>query len=265
MNRGFIACVGTFLAAGCIAHVDGQTLINAGVSKPAVQLGEEFSLMVEFQAGVTSGWCGIRIDFGNGSVRDFRVGENGAADFPLRVPHRYPSAGAYAIKVTGQALSRGLRSVSACDGGERLVNVLAEDPAMRRMKEDTELRRAQIEQYEARIRQLEQRDRAAGARDAAGGPAEPGRRLVEVEIPKDQYDAKWCSTSASTISVCLTMNTTAKVSKAQALLTRAACDAAPSAPMVVDADPPASGSIYTFLVPNAASFGCASFVFFTQR
>ncbi|MES2150991.1 MAG: hypothetical protein V4508_14525 [Pseudomonadota bacterium] len=257
MHRHFVkAIVSTALvAASGLAH--GQSIVKASVSKPTVQIGEELSLVIEFPQGVLSGWCGVRVDFGNGSSRDLRVGENGAADFPLRLAHRYPTPGSYTIRVTGQALSRGFRSAAACEGGERQVSVVVEDPVVKRLAEETRQRQAQIEQYEARIRQLEERERAARAAPAA--------QAQDAEIPKDQYEAKWCSTSESAISVCVNMNPSIKVSKARALMSRAACDAPEAQKTVFDAAPPASGTIYTFMVPEAAAYGCAEFVFFTRQ
>ena len=75
-------------------------------------VGETVTVVVNFEAA--SRWCGLRVDLGDGDVRDVKV-----EDFPLTLTKQYASAGRYVIRAAGRAVPRGLLSVLPCSGRAR--------------------------------------------------------------------------------------------------------------------------------------------------
>jgi hypothetical protein len=138
------------------------------------------------------------VDFGNGISRDFRIGDNGTADLALRFAHRFPSPGVYSVRVTGKTVIRGLRSATACEGGEKVLRVqvegsqplpsvmaaaLASSGAAPRRSEDatapsTPGTATEIEQLRADLTRLQeelkqQRNQVSGSSFPAHGPGGP--------------------------------------------------------------------------------------------
>ena len=75
-------------------------------------VGETVTVVVNFEAATR--WCGLRVDLGDGDVRDVKV-----EDFPLTLTKQYASAGRYVIRAAGRAVPRGLLSVLPCTGRAR--------------------------------------------------------------------------------------------------------------------------------------------------
>jgi len=72
-------------------------------------------------------WCGLAIDFGDGSAQDVRVGDRGQGDLALDIEHRYEKAGTYVIAVRGKNLIRGLRTAFSCDGELQPLSLLVKE------------------------------------------------------------------------------------------------------------------------------------------
>ena len=75
-------------------------------------VGDTVTVVVNFEAATR--WCGLRVDLGDGDVRDVKV-----EDFPLTLTKQYASTGRYVIRAAGRALPRGLLSVLPCTGRAR--------------------------------------------------------------------------------------------------------------------------------------------------
>ena len=89
-------------------------------------------LLIDFHLqGYANPLCGIEIDFGDGTVRKVRIGENGAQDFPYATAHTYAQAGAYQVTVSGAFVVRGLRSVAPCNGRALNTTVTVAQPMPR--------------------------------------------------------------------------------------------------------------------------------------
>ena len=113
-----VACLVPMLLS---AAVHGQSIKGVRASAEAVEAGSMAFVEVELAPVGGSVWCGLRIDFGNGTSRDIRVGDNDRADLNLRVPVQYASPGDYQVKVSGRQLARGLRSALPCEGEARSI------------------------------------------------------------------------------------------------------------------------------------------------
>ena len=140
-------------------------------------VGETVTVVVNFEAATR--WCGLRVDLGDGDVRDLKV-----EDFPLTLTKQYASTGRYVIRAAGRALPRGLLSVLPCTGRARtaaleVVEARRDEPLPPRQenlqgnsvdpkeleKKDDE-RRKQSERRE-RERQKQERKREREKRDQA--------------------------------------------------------------------------------------------------
>lgn len=114
---------------GLLASVTvcAQQLRDARMLATEVDVSQEATLLLSLDKTSASVWCGLRVDFGNGSDQNLRVGERGETDLQMQVRYRYPTPGLYTVRVFGAALMRGLRSVVACEGGERSFQVRVTD------------------------------------------------------------------------------------------------------------------------------------------
>ena len=107
--------------------VSAQQLRDARMLAAEVDVSQEATLLLSLDKNSASVWCGLRVDFGNGRDQNLRVGERGDADLQMQVRYRYPTPGLYTVRVFGASLTRGLRSVVACEGGERSFQVRVSD------------------------------------------------------------------------------------------------------------------------------------------
>lgn len=115
-----------FVAAG-VAQAQEMLAVQAeprqAVIDTPVQLKVDFHLQ-----GYANPLCGIEINFGDGTVRKVRIGENGERDFPYAATHTYAQQGAYQVTVSGAFVVRGLRSVAPCNGKALNTTVTVSPP-----------------------------------------------------------------------------------------------------------------------------------------
>lgn len=131
-----------------------QEIESFQVITPNPQPGQDVVLELRLRkAGDTVG-CGIKADFGNGADAEVRIGQNGEADLVTTFSTRYPAAGNYSAIVQGVFISRGLRSVPACQGGPRALAVSIGQPGQGATTE-LQRREAELREREARVRQRE--------------------------------------------------------------------------------------------------------------
>ena len=115
------------LSALCGAEVRAQRLRDAQWDRTQVDVTQEAVLRITLDKAGAATWCGLRVDFGNGTGRDIRVGDKGDADLQLQVSYRYPNAGLYTVTVAGTRMVRGLKSAGACEGGDRTLQLRVTD------------------------------------------------------------------------------------------------------------------------------------------
>ena len=89
-----------------------QAPSGVSLDRDRLLVGATVTVVVNFEAATR--WCGLRVDLGDGDVRDVKV-----EDFPLTLTKQYASAGRYVIRATGRAVPRGLLSVLPCTGRAR--------------------------------------------------------------------------------------------------------------------------------------------------
>lgn len=130
-HLGLPTIVAGLCTLGGMLPAASQTLVAVELEQPVVSIEAEALLRVALERdGGGSAWCGLHIDFGNGTSRDVRVGEQGEADLRLRLAYRYPSPGLYTIRIQGRSMTRGLRSAGACAGAPKTAMVRVVDSAV---------------------------------------------------------------------------------------------------------------------------------------
>ena len=144
------------------------------LERASALVNEPVKVVINFAAA--DPWCGLRLDFGDGDVRDVVVEE-----FPLTVTKKYSSAGRYVLRAEGRALPRGLRSAAGCTGAARSA---ALDVLDGRRDEPAATPGPRVDDRRARPpREAEDRQTSAGPRDSretraasnAATPLTPGR------------------------------------------------------------------------------------------
>jgi hypothetical protein len=131
----FLAAL-SFLSAHALAHEIKGFSVTPAQTTPGAQV----SFIIETAKASPSSalWCGITIDFGNGSSADVRLGQNGDADLRYTQQFAYPSPGTYTATLSGKGLTRGLKSAIPCVGPAQKVTIKVLDPDVIRMQMELE-------------------------------------------------------------------------------------------------------------------------------
>jgi hypothetical protein len=105
--------------------------------------------------------CGIAITWGDGRNQNLRVGKDVSKRFTAE--HRYKSDGVYPIKIVGKAMTRGLGSVSRCEGKESLIAINIDN---KERKKQEALAKAAQEELERQVREKKESERQAREKEA---------------------------------------------------------------------------------------------------
>lgn len=139
------------------------------VDRDRIQTEQPVRVVVNF--GAASRWCGLRVDFGDGDVRDIVVD-----DFPLILTKHYASAGRYVLRAQGRFVAQGISSALGCDGAPRALTLVVGERGSEQQKRDDERAREQRKRDAATAREQEKRE-AELARERAKGEREREREL----------------------------------------------------------------------------------------
>ena len=162
------------------AVLHAQT-VPYGLSVDINPVQAEQPVQVAVNFGAASRWCGLRVDLGDGDVRDIVV-EN----FPLTLTKQYAAAGRYALRAQGRFVARGLSSAFACDGAPRALTLVVgergseqrkrdDESAREQQKREAELARERAKRERERDRDTPKRDRGVANVPAPAPEATPPR------------------------------------------------------------------------------------------
>jgi hypothetical protein len=129
------------------------------VDRNPAQADQPVQVVVNF--GAASRWCGLRVELGDGEVRDFVV-EN----FPLTLTKHYAAEGRYVLRAQGRFVARGLSTGLACDGAPRTLTLVVEARGSAPTGRVDERAREQRKRDDERAREQQKRD-AEQARERA--------------------------------------------------------------------------------------------------
>ena len=109
-----------FLTTVALAQ-PAQSEINAVKIEPAAPLANQAVKVTVAAEGDQQDYCGLRIDFGDGEVREIKMGDNDEK-FPITVDKTYAKPGTYVVKTRGTTI----KMRSRCQGkAEAAVTVVA--------------------------------------------------------------------------------------------------------------------------------------------
>lgn len=134
------------------------------VDRDNVRVQQTVRVVVNFEAA--SRWCGLRVDMGDGDVRDILV-----EDFPLTLTKQYLAPGRYVLRAQGRFMPRGITSALGCDGSARAVTVTVDEGGGERRKRDAE---------QARERAKRDREEPRPAPAPAPAPGKPRDGTLKV-------------------------------------------------------------------------------------
>jgi hypothetical protein len=100
-------------------------------------------------------FCGIRVEWGDGSGQDYKLERSGSE--PIKLTKRYNRAGDFTISVKGRLLIRGLKTAGACKGQDLNLQIKVIDIEQQRQKLEIDRVSEQLKIEAARRQQLELR------------------------------------------------------------------------------------------------------------
>ena len=152
------------VAAMCSGLVQAQEVKSFKLAAPSVAVNTSTGMQIEFSLGTNGSACGVTVDWGNGSKQDIRLGTDNLKDSPATLTQTYTNPGNYNIKLEGRFLTRGLRSVAACNVTAAPVAIKVTDPVAEKLAADQ--RAAQLA-AEAALKEAAIREQASAARERA--------------------------------------------------------------------------------------------------
>lgn len=148
--RRVVAALG--LSALCLMPASAQVIhsIDTAGGQRIFPLGAGVTFRIEFRELTGSPWCGFAVDFGDGVIREFRVGTGGVLDFPMILPYAYTAEGDYTARVSGKfVVMGGLLPIQPCRGESSFVRIRIQDEKKRNDQEEQV--RARLAELEARL------------------------------------------------------------------------------------------------------------------
>ncbi len=100
-------------------------------------------------------FCGIRVEWGDGSGQDYKLERSGSE--PIKLTKRYNRIGDFTISVKGKLLIRGLKTAGSCKGQDLNLLIKVIDIEQQRQKLEIDRVSEQLKIEAARRQQLELR------------------------------------------------------------------------------------------------------------
>ncbi len=172
--------------------VNAQEVVAVSAASDRGRVNEDFAFQITLRSTGQMAYCGLRIDYGNGSVQDVRIESDAGLTQSLQA--RYASPGRYTITARGRTLVRGLKTLAACSG-EKSFTVNVSDPAVEQMKQELERTRQEIkerDEREARNReeQLRRREAEAARLEQEVRQREAQTRQMEADLRRKEEEVR---------------------------------------------------------------------------
>jgi hypothetical protein len=184
----FLICIAVILTA-VIPPVSAGIVSKIDVSENQIEKDKEFSITLQFASNTNAIACGLQIDWGDGSIERFRVGEGQQVQPPYKINHTYSSANTFKVRINGELLIRGLRSLPPCEV-KREGSISVIDPV--EFAKQNELKAAAEKQRQARIQAEAQERQIQQAQMAAQAEEQRKLKQVEIEIALKNASLKTC-------------------------------------------------------------------------
>lgn len=127
--------VAALLSLGLVSlEVGAQTLTRLTTESQRIPMNTPVTILLEYRVK-DQNWCGVTVDYGNGSRDSIRIGHEQDTASPIRRTVTFSAVGTYTIRAEGTALSRGLRSAVPCEGSVQPLVLTVFDLAAEKEKE----------------------------------------------------------------------------------------------------------------------------------
>lgn len=100
-------------------------------------------------------YCGLRVEWGDGSGQDYRLERSGSE--PIKLTKRYSRIGDFTISVKGKLLIRGLKTAASCKGQDLALSIKVIDTEQQKQKAEIDRVSEQLKTEETIRQQLELR------------------------------------------------------------------------------------------------------------
>jgi hypothetical protein len=100
-------------------------------------------------------YCGLRVEWGDGSGQDYRLEKSGSE--PIKLTKRYSRIGDFTISVKGKFLIRGLKTAASCKGQDLNLPIKVIDTEQQKQKAEIDRVSEQLKTEAAKSQQLELR------------------------------------------------------------------------------------------------------------
>lgn len=192
-SRYFVASV---LVMSSVAIANNVTKITPSVEQPEVN--KAFRLNFAFGGDPGGIACGIAIDWGDGKTERLRFGEGHQVAAPFSIEHTYTSVGQFKLKVEGEAIMRGIRSVPPCavrqEGTLKVVDPIEEAKLAEARQAEERQKRERQEQMQAEARERKEREERertpstqSQAQQAQAARAQPTRPQPSPQEASQKY------------------------------------------------------------------------------
>lgn len=133
----------------------------AKISEKKAEVGTPVNVSLEFNT--PQPWCGLEIQWGDGSEDTVRVGHANYNKFPLQLIHTYTAPGQFVLKVIGEQIIRGFKSASPCEGLPKQILITVESAQQKaeverasQAKEEADKKSRELSEKEADLRAREE-------------------------------------------------------------------------------------------------------------
>ena len=175
------------------ASAFGNTVTRLDSNGEPAEINKPFRLTFTFSGPPNTVSCGMVIDWGNGSIERMRFGEGQQVPLPFVVEHTYQIPGQYKLRLAGEAMMRGLRSVGACDVRvDGTLTVVDPVEAAKQAAQKAVAEREQRERAETEARVRREREEAQAATAAAEKYRRDAEALVSMRALLSKASIKSC-------------------------------------------------------------------------
>jgi flagellar biosynthesis GTPase FlhF len=171
-------------------EVGAQTLMRLTTESQRIPMNTPVTILLEYRAQDPN-WCGVTVDYGNGSRQSIRIGHEQDTTSPIRRTVTFSAVGTYTIRAEGTFLSRGLKSAQPCQGSVQPLVVTVFDLAAEKEKERAEAQiKAQLEAAEKARQDAERERERVEAEARARLEAERQARVRAEEAQRQSEEQK---------------------------------------------------------------------------
>ena len=192
MKKYQILTLISLLILGPIQPAIGQELKSLALenSNPNIQID---TVLVISIAPLDPNFCGLRVEWGDGSGQDYRLERSGSE--PIKLTKRYSRIGDFTISVKGKFLHRGLKSAAACKSENLILPIKVVDVEQQRQKveidrvnEQLKIEAAKRQELELRLREEQLKQKEAALKQKEDDLLKQ-KILSEIEAKKARDDA----------------------------------------------------------------------------